>query len=104
MATTTVMTPRGWRLASTGSSRVRLDAMSTSRGREHQKRGQAGLTAPVLTPLPRLRKVGPSRTPNLPLRQRRAAGLSPRLKRTLEQAQPSMAKRLKVGAASKDSG
>jgi len=27
-----------------------------------------------------------------------------RLKRTLEQAQPSMAKRLKVGAASKDSG
>ena len=26
------------------------------------------------------------------------------LKRTLEQAQPSMAKRLKVGAASKDSG
>jgi len=28
----------------------------------------------------------------------------PRLKRPLEQAQPSMAKRLKVGAASKDSG
>jgi len=27
-----------------------------------------------------------------------------RLKRTLDQAQPSMAKRLKVGAASKDSG
>jgi len=27
-----------------------------------------------------------------------------RLKRTLEQAQPSMAKRLKVGASSKDSG
>ena len=27
-----------------------------------------------------------------------------RLKRTLEQAQPSMAKRLKVGAASRDSG
>ena len=27
-----------------------------------------------------------------------------RLKRTLEQAQPSMAKRLKVGVASKDSG
>ena len=27
-----------------------------------------------------------------------------RLKRTLEQAQPSLAKRLKVGAASKDSG
>ena len=27
-----------------------------------------------------------------------------RLKRTLEQAQPSMVKRLKVGAASKDSG
>ena len=27
-----------------------------------------------------------------------------RLKRTLEQAQPSMAKRLKVGAASKESG
>ena len=27
-----------------------------------------------------------------------------RLKRTLEQAQPSMAKRLKVGATSKDSG
>ena len=42
------------------------------------KEGQAGLTAPVLAPLPRLRKVGPSRTPNLPLRQRRAAGLSPR--------------------------
>ena len=28
----------------------------------------------------------------------------PRLKRTLEQAQPSMAKRLKVGAGSKDLG
>jgi len=27
-----------------------------------------------------------------------------RLKRTIEQAQPSMAKRLKVGAAAKDSG
>ena len=78
MATTTATTLRGWRLASTGSSRVRLKATSTPRGREHQKKGQAGLTTPVLTPLPRLRKVGPSRAPNLPLRQRQAAGLSPR--------------------------
>jgi len=33
-----------------------------------------------------------------------ARSSSLRLKRTLEQAQPSMAKRLKVGATSKDSG
>jgi len=78
MAMTTAMTPREWRLALTGSSRVRLEATSTPRGRVHRKRGQAGLTAPVLTPLPCLHKVRPSRAPNLPLRQRRAARLSPR--------------------------
>ena len=87
-ATTRVTTPRGWHLASTGSSRARLEATPTPRGWEHQKRGQAGLlkgnrgsrplAAPVLIPLPRLRRVGPSRAPNLPLLQRRATGLSPR--------------------------
>ena len=64
-----------------------LEATPTPRGWEHQRRGQVGLlrgnrgsrplAAPVLTPLPRMRKVGPSRAPNLPLRQRRATGLSP---------------------------
>ena len=78
MVTATETTMRGWRLASTGSSRVRHEATSMPRGWEHQKRGQAGLTAPVLIPLPRLRKVGPSPAPSLPLRQRRAAGLSSR--------------------------
>jgi len=77
-ATTTATTPRGWRLASTGSSRVRLEAASTPRGWERQKRGQADLTAAVLTPLPRLRQARLSRTPNIPLHQRRVAGLSPR--------------------------
>ena len=66
--TTIATTPRGWRLVSIGSSRVRLEVTSMPRGREHQKRGQAVLTAPVLIPLPCLRKVGPSRAPNLPLR------------------------------------
>jgi len=72
------MTPRGWHLASTGSSRVRLEATSTPPEREHQRRGQADLTAPALTPLPRLRQVERSHPTNLPLHQRRVAGLSPR--------------------------
>ena len=74
----TVMTPRGWRLASTGCSRVRLEVTSTPAGREHKRRGQADLTAPALTPLQRLRQVEPSRPTNLPLHQKRVAGLSPR--------------------------
>jgi len=88
MATSTVTTPRGWRLSSTGSSKARLEATSTPRGRERQRRGQVGLlkgnrgshppATHALTPLPCLRKVGPSRAPNLLLRQRRATGLSPR--------------------------
>jgi len=78
MVTTTATTLRGWRLTSTGSSKARLEVTSTPREREHQKRCQAGITAPVLTPLPCLRKVGPSRAPNLPPRQRRTAELSPR--------------------------
>ena len=77
-AMTTATTPRGWRLVSTGSSRVCLAVMSTPRGRERQRRGQADLTAPALTRLPRLRQVGPPHTPNLPLHRRRVAGLSPR--------------------------
>jgi hypothetical protein len=43
--------PRGWRLALTGSSRVRLEATPTPRGWERQRRGRADLTALVLTPL-----------------------------------------------------
>jgi hypothetical protein len=77
-AMTTATTPMGWRLASTGSSRARLEATSTPRGRERQRRGQTDLTAPALTPLPRMRQVGLSRTTNLPLFQRRVVGLSPR--------------------------
>jgi len=75
---TTATTPRGWRLALIGSLRVRFEATSTPRGRERQSRGQADLTTPALTPLPRLRQVGPSRTPNLLLHQWRGARLSPR--------------------------
>jgi len=85
--TTTATTPRGWRPVWTESSRARLEPTSTPRGRAHQRRGRAGLlrgdreshphTAPVLISLPRLRKVEPPRAPNLPLRQRRATGLSP---------------------------
>jgi len=73
----TAMTPRGWRLASTGSSRVHLEVTSTPPGRGHTRSGQADLTAPALTPHPRLRQVGPSRPTNLPLHQKRVAGLSP---------------------------
>jgi len=79
---------REWRPVSTGSSRVRLVPTPMPRGREHQKRDQAGLlrgsrgscplVAPVLTSLLRRLKVSPSRAPNLPLRQRRATGPSPR--------------------------
>ena len=78
---------REWRPVSTGSSRVRLVPTPMPHKREHQKRDQVGLlrgsrgsrplTAPVLTSLPRRLKVGPSRAPNLPLRQRRATGPSP---------------------------
>jgi len=75
---TTATTLRGWRLVSTGSSRVRHEAMSTSHGRGHQRRGQVDLTTPALTILLRLRQVGPPRILNLPLHQRRVAGLSPR--------------------------
>jgi len=37
MVTMIAMTPRGWRLVSTGSSRARLRPASTSRGRESQR-------------------------------------------------------------------
>ena len=77
-AMTIATTPRGWRLISTASLKVYLEATSTPRGQERQRRGQADLTAPALTPLPRPRQVRPSRTTNLPLHQRRVAGLSPR--------------------------
>jgi len=40
-------------------------------------RGSHPHAALVLIPLPRLRKVGPFRASNLPLRQRRATGLCP---------------------------
>ena len=88
---------------------------------ERQQR-ESSPAIPVSMSLPHRLKAGSSRTPNLPLHQRQATGpltrgraaasgkgetsrrSAPRLKRTLEQAQPSMANRLKVGAASKDSG
>jgi len=38
-AMTTATIPKGWRLALTGSSRARLEATSTPRGWEHQRRG-----------------------------------------------------------------
>jgi len=75
---TTATIPRGWRLALTGSLRVHLEATLTPRGWERQRRGQADLTAPVLTPLLRPQPVGPPRATNLPLHQRRVAKLSPR--------------------------
>jgi len=78
MAMTTATTLRGWRLVSIGSSRVRLEAMSTSHRWGRQRRGQADLTDPALTLLLRLRQVGPPRILNLPLHQRRVAGISPR--------------------------
>jgi len=56
----------------------RLEATPTPPEREHKRRGQAGLTAPALTPLPRLHQVRPSRPTNFPLHQRRVAGISPR--------------------------
>jgi len=74
-ATTAVTTPRGWRPVSTGSSRARRKPTSPSRGREplRERRADAAmanrgsLLCAVLTPTPlrRLRKVGPSPTPNL---------------------------------------
>jgi len=86
MVTTTAMTPRGWRPVSIGSSRVRLRPASTSRGWESLRGRQEGLVrvnrgshlraALVPTPPQRLRKVGPSPTPNLLPRLRRATGLS----------------------------
>jgi len=54
MVMRTATTPRGWRLASTGSSRVRLEATSTPHGWKHQRRDQVDLTALVTTP-PRVR-------------------------------------------------
>jgi len=77
-------TTRGWHLASTGSSRVRLEAVSTPPEQGHKRWGQADLTALVLTPLPCLCQVRTSRPTDLPLRQRRVVGLSPR-RRGLQQ-------------------
>jgi len=53
MMTTTriAMILRGWRLALAGSSRVRLEATSTSLGRKLQRRVRADLTALGPTPL-----------------------------------------------------
>ena len=51
MTTRTAMILRGWRLALTGSSRVRLVATSTSLGRKLQRRVRADLTALGPTPL-----------------------------------------------------
>jgi len=51
----TATTLRGWPLASTGSSGVRLEVTSTLLGRERRGKVQADLTAPVpiLLPCPR---------------------------------------------------
>jgi len=75
MVTTTAMTPRGWRPVSTGSSRVRLRPVSTSRGRESQRGRLADLVrvnreshlhaAPTPTSPLRRCKVGLSPAPNL---------------------------------------
>ena len=51
MMTKTATTPRGWRHALTGSSRVRLEAASTPSGRRFQRRVRAGLSALGPTPL-----------------------------------------------------
>jgi len=78
IAATIARTPRGWRLASIGSSRVRLGATSMPHGRERRRRGQADFTAPVLTPILCPRPVRPPRTPDPLVRQRQVARLSPR--------------------------
>jgi len=65
-ATTTAMTPRGWRLVSIGSSRVRLEATSAPHGWEHQRRCQADLIDPVLTPPYACAKSGRPASPTSP--------------------------------------
>jgi len=85
-ATTAVTILRGWHPASIGSFRVRRKPTSPSRGleplREHRagpamaNRGSLLCAVLALTPLQRLRRVGPSPVLNLLPHLRQATGLS----------------------------